>query len=287
MKGLRGRVVLIDFWTYSCINCIRTLPYLEAWDERYRKDGLTIVGVHSPEFPFEREASNVEAAIKTEGIEYPVVQDNELGTWEAYGNQYWPAEYFVDAKGDVRYVHFGEGEYGEKEQVIRELLKEAGEDPGKGGADAHGMQAELGVTTPETYLGTKRHERFTNGEFEAGTNDFGPISQPPPASQYTFGGAWNVSEEEATAGKGAALDLNFGARRVYLVLGSPGHPRKMKVMLDGKPISSADAGSDVHNGVAEITDQRLYNLVELPKVENHVLELVPEAGIQGYAFTFG
>jgi cytochrome c biogenesis protein CcdA/thiol-disulfide isomerase/thioredoxin len=287
LKGLRGRVVLIDFWTYSCINCIRTLPYLEAWDKRYRKDGLTIVGVHTPEFPFEREASNVEEAIKTEGIKYPVVQDNEEGTWDAYDNQYWPAEYFIDAKGNVRYVHFGEGEYGEKEQVIRELLKEAGHAPGKGGADAHGIAAEEGVTTPETYLGTKRHERFTNGDFEAGANDFGAISEAPGESQYTFGGAWNVSEEEATAEQGAELDLNFGARRVYLVLGSPGHPRKMRVMLDGKPISEADAGKDVHGGFVTITDQRLYNLVELPKVEHHVLELRPEAGVQGYAFTFG
>jgi cytochrome c biogenesis protein CcdA/thiol-disulfide isomerase/thioredoxin len=287
LKGLRGRVVLVDFWTYSCINCIRTLPYLEAWDKRYRKDGLTIVGVHTPEFPFEREASNVEEAIKTEGIKYPVVQDNEEGTWNAYGNQYWPAEYFIDAKGNVRYVHFGEGEYGEKEQVIRELLEEAGDNPGKGGADAHGMQAEPGVTTPETYLGTKRHERFTNGDFEAGANEFGPITQAPGPSMYTFAGGWNVAEEEATAARNASLQLNFGARRVYLVLGSPGHPRKMKVLLDGKPISAADAGKDVHGGVATITDQRLYNLVELPKVEHHVLELVPEAGIQGYAFTFG
>jgi hypothetical protein len=149
------------------------------------------------------------------------------------------------------------------------------------------MKAEEGVTTPETYLGTKRHERFTNGEFAAGANDFGPISQPPGENQYTFGGKWNVSLEEATAAQGAKLDLNFGARRLYLVLGSPGHPRKMKVLLDGKPISAADAGKDVHGGVATITDQRLYNLVELPKVEHHVLELVPEGGVQGYAFTFG
>ena len=126
MKGLRGKVVLIDFWTYSCINCIRTLPYLNAWNKRYAKDGLVIVGVHTPEFPFEREASNVEEAIKTDGIEYPVVQDNEMGTWNAYENLYWPAEYFVDAKGEVRFAHFGEGEYGEKEEVIRELLAEAG-----------------------------------------------------------------------------------------------------------------------------------------------------------------
>ena len=109
MRGLRGRVVLVDFWTYSCINCLRTLPYLKAWDQRYRRDGLTIVGVHTPEFPFEHEASNVAEAIERNGLRYPVVQDNEYGTWDAYGNQYWPAEYFIDARGDVRYVDFGEG----------------------------------------------------------------------------------------------------------------------------------------------------------------------------------
>ncbi len=142
MSGLRGKVVLIDFWTYTCINCIRTLPYLNAWYKRYHKDGLEIVGVHTPEFPFEREADNVEEAIKTDGIEYPVVQDNEYGTWTAYGNEYWPAEYYVDSKGQVRYADFGEGDYGKKEEVIRELLDEAGDAPGKERSGAHGMAAE-------------------------------------------------------------------------------------------------------------------------------------------------
>jgi cytochrome c biogenesis protein CcdA/thiol-disulfide isomerase/thioredoxin len=285
MKGLRGKVVLIDFWTYSCINCIRTLPYLNAWNKRYAKDGLVIVGVHTPEFPFEREASNVEEAIKTEGIEYPVVQDNESGTWNAYGNLYWPAEYFVDAKGEVRYAHFGEGEYEEKEQVIRELLAEAGHDPGKDRADAHGIAAEPTVTTPESYLGAERAENFTNGLIKTGSQNF-TLTRPGP-NELSYGGEWKVEDQPVTAGKGAQLDLNFGARRVYLVLGSPGKPRRMKVMLDGKPISPADDGSDVHNGYVTVTDERLYNLVELPKVEHHVLELVPEAGVQGYAFTFG
>jgi cytochrome c biogenesis protein CcdA/thiol-disulfide isomerase/thioredoxin len=285
MKGLRGKVVLIDFWTYSCINCIRTLPYLNAWNQRYAKDGLVIVGVHTPEFPFEREAANVEEAIKAEGIEYPVVQDNENGTWNAYGNLYWPAEYFVDAKGEVRYAHFGEGEYGEKEQVIRELLAEAGHEPGRARADAHGMAAEPTVTTPESYLGSERAENFTNGLIEPGRQSF--TLEHPAENELSYGGEWKIGTQPVTAGKGAQLDLNFGARRVYLVLGSPGKPRRVKVMLDGRPIAAADDGSDVHNGYVRVTDQRLYNLVELPKVEHHVLELVPEAGVQGYAFTFG
>ena len=162
LRSLRGRVVLVDFWTYSCINCLRTLPYLTAWDRTYRKDGLTIVGVHSPEFPFEKEASNVEEAIERNGIHYPVVQDNDLATWTAYSNQYWPAEYFIDSRGRVRFTHFGEGEYGEKEKIIRELLAEAGRPVAKHDSGAHGIEASQGVTTPETYLGAARAERFTN-----------------------------------------------------------------------------------------------------------------------------
>ena len=285
MKGLRGKVVLIDFWTYSCINCIRTLPYLNAWNKRYAKDGLVIVGVHTPEFPFEKEADNVEEAIKTEGIEYPVVQDNEMQTWNAYENLYWPAEYFVDAKGEVRYAHFGEGEYGEKEQVIRELLAEAGHPPGKELSGAHGMAAEEGVTTGETYLGSARAVNFTNGLIQPGVQHY--TSAQPGENQLSYGGEWKIGTQPVTAGEGASLALNFGARRVYLVLGSPGKPRKVQVLLDGKPIEPADDGADVHNGYVEVTDQRLYNLVELPKVEHHVIELVPEAGVEGYAFTFG
>ncbi|HEX4465140.1 MAG TPA: cytochrome c biogenesis protein DipZ [Solirubrobacterales bacterium] len=286
LRGLRGRVVLVDFWTYSCINCIRTLPYLKAWDAKYRKDGLTIVGVHTPEFPFEREASNVETAIEENGIRYPVVQDNEQATWNAYGNQYWPAEYFIDAQGRVRYVHFGEGEYGEKEKVIRELLAEAGR-PVKGGdARVHAIAPSPTVTTPETYLGAARAERFTNAMLSPGSHDF-TAPKALPANEFAYHGKWRITLESATAGTAASLDLNFGARRVYLVLGSPGRDRKVRVLLDGQPISAADAGTDVHDGAVTVTGQRLYNLVNLPKVGHHVLTLEPEAGVQGYAFTFG
>jgi cytochrome c biogenesis protein CcdA/thiol-disulfide isomerase/thioredoxin len=286
LEGLRGRVVLVDFWTYSCINCIRTLPYLEAWDKRYRKDGLTIVGVHSPEFPFEREGSNVEAAIKAEGIHYPVVQDNELGTWSAYENQYWPAEYFIDARGNVRYVHFGEGEYGEKEQVIRELLAEAGDRVGHGMSGAHGLVPSTGVTTPETYLGVARAERFTNPELSPGLHDFSAPAQVPP-NEFALRGRWREEFHSATA-DGGSLALNFGAKHVYLVLGTiDGRPRRVKVLLDGKAISASAAGADVDGGVVTVQGQRLYDLVDLSRVDHHVLSLIPEAGVQGYAFTFG
>ncbi len=286
LRELRGRVVLVDFWTYSCINCLRTLPYLKAWDERYRADGLTIVGVHAPEFPFEKDAGNVEAAIGREGIRYPVAQDNEMATWNAYGNQYWPAEYFVDARGRVRFAHFGEGAYAEKEQVIRELLAEAGRRIGDGMSGARGTTASAGVTTPETYLGADRAERFVNGPLFEGVRDFG-TPDTPPQDGLAYAGRWDVAGDHATAGSGAALAVRFGARRVYLVLGSPGGPRRMRVLLDGKPLPDRYAGDDVHGGVATITDHRLYSLVDLPRTERHQLRLEPEPGISGYAFTFG
>jgi cytochrome c biogenesis protein CcdA/thiol-disulfide isomerase/thioredoxin len=286
LRGLRGRVVLVDFWTYSCINCIRTLPYLKAWDAKYRKDGLTIVGVHTPEFPFEREAGNVETAIRENDIRYPVAQDNDQATWNAYGNQYWPAEYFIDARGRVRYVHFGEGEYDEKEKVIRELLAEAGRKVASKATRVKAIEPSATVTTPETYLGAARAERFTNPMLSPGSHEF-TASESLPVNDFAYDGRWNISLDSATAEDDASLDLNFGARRVYLVLGSPGRDRQVKVLLDGQPISSADAGSDVHGGAVTVTGQRLYNLVDLPEVGQHVLTLEPEAGVEGYAFTFG
>jgi cytochrome c biogenesis protein CcdA/thiol-disulfide isomerase/thioredoxin len=285
MRSLRGRVVLVDFWTYSCINCLRTLPYLTAWDRTYRKDGLTIVGVHSPEFPFEKDAGNVEEAIERNGIDYPVVQDNDLATWSAYGTQYWPSEYFIDARGRVRFAHFGEGEYDEKEQIIRELLAEAGRPVAKRGSGAHGIEASAGVTTPETYLGAARAERFTNPVLSPGTHDFTKPTPPRP-NEFAYDGRWRITLDSATS-RGGSLALNFGARRVYLVLGSPGRSRSARVLLDGRPIPAGLAGSDVHHGVVEVKAQRLYNLVDLPRVGHHLLQLEPEAGVSGYAFTFG
>jgi thiol-disulfide isomerase/thioredoxin len=285
MSGLRGRVVLVDFWTYSCINCLRTLPYLEAWDRRYRKDGLTIVGVHSPEFPFEKDAGNVEEAIERNGIRYPVAQDNDLATWGAYGNQYWPAEYFVDSRGHVRFAHFGEGSYGEKEEVIRELLAEAGHRAGAGGTRVHAIAPSTGVTTPETYLGAARAERFVNPQLSPGAHDFGD-PPAPPLNETAYRGRWRITLESATAA-GGSFQLHFGARRVYMVLGSPGRVRHMRVLLDGRPIPASLAGADVHNGSVAVSAQRLYELVDLPKVEDHMLTLEPEPGVTGYSFTFG
>jgi hypothetical protein len=227
----------------------------------------------------------VQEAIERNDIRYPVVQDNDLATWSAYGTRYWPSEYFIDARGRVRFAHYGEGEYSEKEQIIRELLKEAGRPVGKHDSGASGIEPSAGVTTPETYLGTARAERFVNPMLSPGSHDFGD----PPAlgpDEFAYRGRWKIALYSATA-EGGSLDLNFGARRVYLVLGSPGRSRQMRVLLDGRPIPEGVAGSDVHDGVVDVTAQRLYNLVDLPRVEKHVLTLEPEKGVMGYAFTFG
>jgi cytochrome c biogenesis protein CcdA/thiol-disulfide isomerase/thioredoxin len=286
LDKLRGHPVLVDFWTYTCINCIRTLPYLKAWDRRYRKAGLLIVGVHTPEFPFERDESNVRDAIAQNGLRYPVVQDNDYAVWEAYQNQYWPASYFLDGQGRVRYVHFGEGGYAEKEDVIRELLPEEGRRPGAR-AGGRGLKVSPGVTTPETYLGAARAERFANGPIRAGTQEF---DQPGDlrADQLGYDGRWQIGDEAATALANSRLELDFGARRVYLVLGSRGAvPRAVHVLLDGRPIAARLAGRDVEAGRVTVERQRLYELVDLPRTERHRLTLNFGEGVSGYAFTFG
>jgi cytochrome c biogenesis protein CcdA/thiol-disulfide isomerase/thioredoxin len=287
LHGLRGRVVLIDFWTYTCINCIRTLPALKVWDARYRDRGLTIVGVHTPEFSFERDAGNVADAIEQNKLHYPVVQDNEYGTWTAWGNRYWPAKYLIDSKGKVRYTHFGEGDYDETEEAIRELLRESGARPG----DEVGERVETaseGVETPETYLGASRAERFLPIGPRAGTHRYQPPSTTLPPSHFALGGVWRVNDESATAVRSASIDARFGARKVFLVLASRGgKTRRVQVLLDGKAISARDAGDDVRGGFVTVRSQRLYSLVALPSTQRRTLALRFEPGVTGYAFTFG
>ena len=281
------RVVLIDFWTYTCINCIRTLPQLKAWDAKYRSAGLTIIGVHTPEFPFEKDAGNVRAAVAQNGIHYPVAQDNAYATWNAYGNQYWPAHYLIDTSGQVREVHFGEGDYAKTEANIRSLLAEAG-DGGRLGSRVHApVQSVTGLATPETYLGSARAERFDNGAIRDGVHDYGSAAASPGLNHLAYRGTWGITSEGAVAGPRARLFLHFEARDVYLVLGSPDRPRSMQVLLDGRPVSASAAGADVHGGVARIGAQRLYRLVSLPNAGDHRLELRPANGTRGYAFTFG
>ncbi len=287
LSGLRGRVVLIDFWTYTCINCIRTLPYLKSWDAAYRKDGLTIVGVETPEFAFEHEASNVKNAIEQFGLRYPVVQDNEMGTWNAYGNEYWPADYLIDSKGDVRYAAAGEGDYSQTETAIRGLLAEGGANVG-GMAHPTDVVTPSEVATPETYLGTNRAQGWRNGP-KSGLHDYGAsVPSSLALNEFDYSGTWNIAGQPATAVSGAGIDMEFEAKNVYLVLSSAGEkPRQIEVLLDGKPIPDKFAGADVRGGVLTVRNERLYSLVSLPGDQQHRLSLRLTPGVSGYAFTFG
>ena len=278
LRSLRGRVVLIDFWTYSCINCIRTLPRLKAWDRRYRRAGLTIIGLHAPEFSFERDAGNVENAIGRNELRYPVAQDNDFATWTAYGNQFWPAKYLIDARGRVRYTHFGEGDYDVTERAIRSLLEEAGHEPAAGGASAR-VETPLAGATPESYLGAERADRFVGGPVVPGSHDFalpdGAAATLPP-HHLAYEGDWRIDASHATAaGRDARLHLRFFARRVFLVLGARGRGT-VEVALDGKPVRRFT----VHQN-------RLYDVVTLPEAGDHLLTLTLERGTEAYAFTFG
>ncbi|MEY2516286.1 MAG: hypothetical protein QOJ89_3644 [bacterium] len=290
MKGLRGRVVLVDFWTYTCINCLRTLPYVRAWDERYRSQGLTIVGVHTPEFAFEKLASNVARAIEDKGLRYPVVQDNDFGTWNAFTNQAWPAKYLIDARGRVRYVHLGEGDYPETEAAIRTLLAEAGQRHLGAPAKPRGKIETVGAkATPETYVGSARAQGFSPVGPTDGTREYTPAKAADlPQSVFSLGGRWHVDRESARALRDASITARVVGTAVYLVLSSGGdRPRRMRVLLDGRPIPAALAGRDVRDGVVTVRRQRLYSLVKLGGIEQHVLTLRFDPGVSAFAFTFG
>jgi cytochrome c biogenesis protein CcdA/thiol-disulfide isomerase/thioredoxin len=288
LSSLRGRVVLVDFWTYTCINCLRTLPYLEAWDRRYRDAGLTIVGVHTPEFAFEHDAGNVSRAIRRLGIRYPVVQDNDNGTWDAYANMYWPADYLVDATGEVRYASVGEGEYDKTEAAIRSLLAEAGHRRLGPDARPKGVVVPSRQTSPETYLGTRRAEGWLTGEPVAGRRTYSDAPGDLPLDTFAYAGTWDVGPEAATAVGDASIEAEVQARNVYLVLSSAGgRPRPVEILLDGRPVTAAQAGADVRGGRLTVTGQRLYTLVSLRRNERHRLTLRFTPGVAGFAFTFG
>jgi thiol-disulfide isomerase/thioredoxin len=270
IAGLRGKVVLIDFWTYSCVNCLRTLPHVRAWDEAYRDEGLRIVGVHSPEFAFEREPDNVKKAVRKLGIRYPVALDNDFVTWTAYGNEYWPAKYLIDRTGRVRYVHFGEGEYDETERMIRRYL---GTEAGKP-AERIAETTPTAPSTPETYLGFARLDRFVGSDvvpYREASYRF-PLFLAP--DQLAYAGRIRVENERIVAGTGARLRLRFQAREVNLVLGGRG---TLEVYVDGRRRGT----------VAVRGEPRLYNLLRLPRHADRLLELRFTPGISAYAFTFG
>jgi len=283
LASLRGKVVVVDFWTYSCINCIRTLPYLKAWYATYHSHGLEIIGVHTPEFAFEHIASNVASAIQDDGLRYPVVQDNSSATFEAYGAEYWPSEYFIDAHGNVRHAHFGEGDYATDEHVIRTLLAEGG-DATTEHANTGGVITATSDTTPESYLGANRAERFTNGKVTDSPQNFRTPRAPGP-NELAYAGRWNIGREAAIS-EGGSLMLNFKAKHVYLVMGGDG-VHHVRVLLDGMPIPPSDEGADVHEGAVSPSSERLYTLVSLPSQQRHTLTLQPQAGTVLYDFTFG
>jgi len=295
-EQLKGKVVVIDFWTYSCINCLRSLPYLKAWDAKYRKDGLVIIGVHAPEFAFEREPANVAKAIQDLGIRYPVALDNNYVLWHALNNQYWPAHYFVDAQGRIRFHHFGEGEYAMSERVIRQLLAEAGHAPSSGmtQANASGTEAAAAlneIDSPETYIGYYRADRFVSpgGLFHDRPKTY--ASAPLALNDWALEGSWiDVRQSARSLAAGAKISFRFHARDLHLVLGSAsGGSVRYRVTLDGQP-PGADAGVDTNAaGTGIVTSQRLYQLVRQKgpvRDRTFTIEFL-DPGVEAFSFTFG
>lgn len=285
---LKGKVVLIDFWTYTCINCIRTLPHVTGWYEKYKNQGFIVISVHSPEFEFEKKTENVAAAIKQYGIRYPVAQDNDYGTWKAYANNYWPAEYLIDKAGYIRHTHFGEGEYDQTEKAIQSLLEEAGNQVAP---TLENMPDETPKTSisPETYIGSTRMSYlYPNGTVGNGKQNF-TLSSNLPQNQFSLGGDWTIDNEYSIAGKNAALEYNFTADKVFLVMRPPANSiSRLKVFIDGKVVDSSNAGVDVKEGIITVDSDRLYTLIDLKgKTENHLLRLEFDSVISVYAFTFG
>ncbi len=290
IQQLKGKVVLVDFWTYTCINCIRTLPHVTSWYDKYHKKGFVVIGVHTPEFAFEHETTNVQNAIKQYNIHYPVAQDNNYATWNNYNNQYWPAEYLIDANGNVRRTHFGEGEYDQTELAIQTLLKQAGKKVSSK-LDTMPDTTPQTQTSPETYLGSSKMQYYyPSTTLGNGTSTFS-LSNSIPQNTYSLGGRWTINNDAAVAGDKASLAYNFSASNVYLVLrpSTSGKPSTVKVILDNKPVDATNAGADVKNGIVTVPTDRLYHLIDLHgKTESHLLRLEFQTpGIQAFAFTFG
>ena len=295
---LRGKVVLVDFWTYSCINCIRTIPYVRAWAEKYKDQGLVVIGVHAPEFAFEKNVDNVRKAIADFQINYPVAIDNDYRIWRAFENNYWPAHYLIDAKGQIRYQHFGEGNYRQTEQAIQDLLREAGSDMAESSLvvpDAKGAEAspDLGhIRSGETYVGYSQATGFVSPEgLKADTAADYSIASPD-LNQWGLTGTWTVGPEQATLNKaGGGITYRFSARDLHLVLGpsADGKPVRFQVTVDGKA-PGANHGSDIDaDGNGTVTTTKLYQLVRQSgdvTARNFEIRFF-DPGVQAYAFTFG
>ena len=291
LASLKGKIVLVDFWTYSCINCLRTLPHVEAWYNKYHSSGFEVIGVSTPEFSFEKDAGNVSSAIKRYNIPYPVALDNKYATWNAYNNEYWPAEYLIDATGKIRRAEFGEGNYGETEQAIRTLLGNAGHTVTIAPSDLPDM-TPTNQNTPETYFGSNRGQygypspNYPNGTYTIPV----PVPSTVPVDHFAFGGDWTIAPEYAQATKGASLTEHFQASKVYLILNpSKGATNKVDVTYDGKPLVGKFAASDVVNGVITLDSDRLYNIFDSGTTPSDgTLKFTFENnGTQAFTFTFG
>jgi thiol-disulfide isomerase/thioredoxin len=296
--GLKGKVVLVDFWTYSCINCLRAIPYVRAWAEKYKDQGLVVIGVHTPEFAFERNAANVKRAIADLHITYPVAIDDEYSIWRAFENEYWPAHYFIDAQGRVRYHHFGEGNYDHSERVIQLLLEEAGKSHVSAGlvaVSASGAEAasdDKDVKSPETYIGYDRSENFASPGGVARDVARVYATGMPRLNEWSLSGDWTIGQEHANLDvKDGSIVYRFHARDVHLVLGPApdGKPIRFRVMIDGAPPGD-NHGADVDAaGNGTVVEQRLYQLVRQDgAITDRTFEIqFQDPGVQAYAFTFG
>jgi thiol-disulfide isomerase/thioredoxin len=276
--GLRGKVVLVDFWTYTCINWLRTLGYVRAWAEKYEEQGLVVVGVHTPEFPFERDVDNVRWAAEEMRVEYPIALDPDYAVWRAFSNHYWPAVYIADAEGRIQYHHFGEGAYDESERVIQRLL---GIEDGLVSVADQGFEAQAdwsNLESPETYLG-----------YEQGQNQ-APADAPLALNQWSLSGDWDVESRAAVlTGDEGGIAFRFHARDVNLVLRSPGAPVPFRVLVDGEPPGEAHGVDVDERGQGTVVEPRLYQLIREPgSITDRTIEIAFLApGVEGYVFTFG
>jgi thiol-disulfide isomerase/thioredoxin len=297
-KSLRGKVVLVDFWTYTCINSLRPLPYVKAWAEKYKDAGLVVIGVHTPEFSFEKERVNVEEAVRNLKVTFPVAIDSSYRVWQAFNNQYWPAQYFIDGRGRIRYHHFGEGEYADLERVIQILLKEngaTGVDGNTAPADAAGVEAAAGASmqSPETYVGYGRAERFASPERVA--RDSRKTYSPPlrlSLNQWGLAGSWNVGAESALLeAPGGRIVFRLRGRDLHLVLrpAKRGMPVRFKVTLDGAPPGDNHGTDSAADGSGEVREARLYQLIrQKSRIDDRTFEIeFLDPGVQAFVFTFG
>jgi thiol-disulfide isomerase/thioredoxin len=297
--GLRGRVVLVQFWTYTCINWLRTLPYVRAWAEKYRDQGLVVIGVHTPEFEFEHDLDNVQRATRAMAIDYPIAVDNDYEVWQAFANHYWPAIYFVDAEGRIRHHRFGEGDYERSEMVIQQLLAEAGIDPvpdglvpvSGAGSEAAADWAHL--QSPENYLG---YDRTTNFAVSALPALDQPQRYSAPArlslNHWALSGDWTVSTGSVALDQPSGrIACQFHARDLHLVMGpaASGSPVRFRVLLDGQPATAAHGADVDEQGNGTVAEQRMYQLIRQPApIADRLFEIeFLDPGVEAFVFTFG